>query len=626
MDSMQIAMSGLDAVRQALQTNSHNIANAATEGYHRQRVDLTAALPVRHGAHYLGSGVQVTGVQRAEDQFVTAQLRDVTAEQRRLDSLQELGGRIDALMGEQQASLTPELQGFFNALQQLSTAPASTANRQEVMSRAQNLTARFHVLDGQLDALEQESNGRLRAEVTDINALARGIADLNRKIETALGVNQGELPNDLIDKRDALLQKLAEHTAIHVTPSGRGMTDVYIGNGLALVTGARAGELSVTGNEYDPQRLEVAANGHTVSGLLRGGSLGGVLDFRRDLLDPTRNELGRLATVLGQAINDQHRKGMDLQGRPGGDFFRLGAPRVWPSARNTGGAELSATVVDATALRGSDYRLEFDGSRYTVTRLSDQTQRSFDSLPAELDGLRLTLDGAPAAGDRFLIRPTVQGAGALDLALTGPDRLAAASPLRAVQPAGNLGHLSPSPVTVTDPADPDLARPVELRFTDAGHFDVVDADSGATLASGQTFTDGAPIALRGWRLTVRGQPAAGDVLRIEPNRDGVGDNTNGNALAGLQYADLVGGSATLQEGWSGLVGRVGNQLRQISINAEAQSALRKQATDLRDARTGVNLDEEAVRLQQLQQAYQANAQVIATANSLFDAILNVFRG
>lgn len=626
MDSMQIAMSGLDAVRQALQTNSHNIANAATEGYHRQRVDLTAAPPLRHGAHYLGGGVQVTGVTRAEDQFVTEQLRGVTAEQQRLDTLQQLAGRIDTLMGEEQASLTPELQGFFNALQQLSTAPASTANRQEVMSRARNLTARFNVLDGQLDTLDQEVNGRLRAEVTDINALAKGIAELNRKIETALGTNAGELPNDLLDKRDALLQQLAEHTAIQVTPSGRGMTDVYIGNGIALVHGSDATELTVTANEYDAQRLEVAAGGQTISPLLRGGSLGGVLDFRRDMLDPVRNDLGRLAMVLGDQLNAQHRKGMDLHGQPGGDLFAVGRPQVWPSAHNGGDATLTVSVTDTGTLQASDYQLSFDGSAYTVTRLTDGSSEQFDTLPVELDGLRLELGGTPAAGDRFLIRPTALGARDIDLRLAGPDRLAAASPLRTSQPSGNLGRIEPAALAVEDPAAPALGDTVELRFTAADRFDVVDTTSGATLASDVAWVPGEPLRFNGWALTLQGEPAAGDVLRVEPNRDGVGDNTNGNALAALQYADLVGGIATLQEGWSGLVGKVGNDTRQIAINAEAQTALRKQATDLRDARTGVNLDEEAVKLQQLQQAYQANAQVIAIANSLFDAVLNIFRG
>ena len=622
MGSMEIGYTALNASRQALNTVSHNIANANTEGYSRQRVNQVTHLPTSDGGLYFGNGVKISDVQQLRDRFVEGQVRDLSSEQQRLDAFHNLASRIDNLLAEDNASLTPAMQAFFNSLDQLNTDPDSTANRQAVLSEAQNLVDRFNVLESQVGGLYADSNKLIESEVSEINVLAKNIAELNNKINSAPG---GQPPNDLLDKRNLLIKELSGHISINAVEQSNNMVNIYAGNGIALVNNAQSTTLGVSPNAMESSRLEVSLGNTEVSANIQGGSLGGIMDFRREMLDDASNNLGRLATTLATTVNEQHGLGMDRNGATGGDFFSVAKPLVFSNEHNTGNGVVGAIITDAQALSGSDYSLSFDGSSYSITRLADNATTT-GALPVNMDGIEFSLaGGAPSAGDSFLIRPTVNGAKNISLALHNTNEIAAASPLRSLSSLNNAGDAAISTPQILDINDPDLSAATEIRFTSETSFDLVDPGSGTVLSAGQTYTAGDSIDFQGWRVNIGGSPVTGDSFRIEANSNGSGDNSNGLLLSNLQFGETVENQSTYQEAYGALINDVGSMTRRTEINRDSQDTLLSQAEAARDAVSGVNLDEEAVNLTKYQQAYQAAAQVIATSRSLFDTVLSVIR-
>lgn len=628
-DPLKTGLSGLLAFQRAIATTAHNISNANTEGYSRQRVGLTARPTTSMGFGFIGHGVQVNSVERIQDQFTQVRLQQTSSEQARTSTYHSMISRIDSLIADDNASLSPVMENFFNAVQDLNNNPSSTASRNAMLNAANNLAGRFNTLQGQFDGLQGEVNSRIGASVSEINSLASNIAKLNNEIVAAQGQASGHPPNDLLDQRGQLLDELSQLTSITTLPQDNGAVNVFIGNGLNLVVDNQAQVLSTVQDPSQPEKKQVALQ--TINGVqlvndkLTGGSLGGLLDFQREALDPAINELGRIAVVMADSFNQQHQQGVDLNGNMGANFFTAPQPTVSSRSFNTGTGTATATFTDVTALSASDYQLGFDGSNYTLTRLSDNTQVS-GGLPLTMDGLEINLTGAPAAGDSFMIRPTAKAARGFSVSLTDTSKIAMASPLRSEAPVSNLGTASVTPPKILDTSNPDFSDTVEIRFNSpANTYDVVNVTDGSTLSSGVAYTDGGDIDVQGWRVQVNGSPQAGDVFRIETSTGSTNNNSNGQLLAGVQNLSLVGGTAKLQESYASLVGQVGSQTRQAEINSKSMDGLLTQAREARESVSGVNLDEEAINLTRYQQAYQAAAQVITTANSMFDTLLNAVR-
>ena len=621
MDSMQIGYSALNVARQSLNTTSHNIANANTEGYSRQRVDQATNQPTNEGGLYFGNGVRVTDVQQLRDHFVEGQVRNLSSEQQRLDTFHNLASRIDSLLAEDNASLTGPMQSFFDSIDQLNNDPDSSSNRQAVLSEAQGLVDRFNMLDNQLSSLYSDSSKQIESEVNEINSLAKNVADLNNQINSTPGKSP---PNDLLDERNRLIEKLSGHISVNVVEQDNHMINVYAGNGLSLVNNAQSQALGVTPNAMQPDRLEVSLRGVEISSKIQGGKLGGIMDFRREMLDGTTNNLGRLATTLASTVNEQHQLGMDKTGAPGGAFFNQAQSRVFGDASNKGDAQLQTTITDGKALTGSDYSLSFDGTDYTLTRLADN-QSQTSPLPLAMDGIEIKIpQGTPQAGDSFLIRPTVEGAKNISLALANTNQIAAASPLRSLSTVGNAGDAAISTPEILNKDDPDFPTPVDIKFTSDTTFDLVDA-GGTVLSAGQTYTAGENIDLQGWRVKIEGTPKQGDTFSIQPNTNGSGDNSNGLLLNRLQFGENIEGQTSFQDAYGAMINNVGSTTRRIEVNRDSQNTLLDQAKANRDSVSGVNLDEEAVNMTKYQQAYQASAQIISTSKSMFDTILSVIR-
>ena len=616
--------SALLAFQRALGTISHNVANSTTEGYSRQRVDMAArAGTPQAGGGYIGQGVDVARLQRLADGLVFGRQIDSSGEVGRLASLSSMATRVDSLFSDGSTGLSQPFNAFFNASRGVAADPTSTTARSALLAAAQALTTRWNSLDTQLSTIEAETNASLTGKIGDANQLMREIADLNK----AIAASGPSATPDMLDARDLRVGKLANLTGASVIKADDGSLNVFTLGGQPLVLGAKASTLTTVQDAYHPDRKQLALDtGNGTPMRLAdsniSGSLGGMLEFRSRVLDPARAELGRLATVMASEFNAAQRAGVDYNGDVGTDLFTFAPPRVAGNAANTGSAAFQTGIANAGALTGHALTLRFDGAAWTAQR-SDTgapVQMSGSGTAADpfvVDGVSLVMSGSAAAGDRFALRPTADAAGSLKLAITDQAKIAAAGAMTSTSDLGNLGNARVASARVTDAGAFAGFNGASIEFLDSTQYTVNGAGPFA-------WTPGSPIndPDGAWSITLSGTPSPGDGFSLGRTPARSSSNANALAFAGLDTAGtLNGGTVSLTVGLSELVAKAGVEARHASLGLEAQQAIDAQVTAERESVSGVNLDEEAANMMKFQQAYQAAAQVLKTADTLFQTLL-----
>lgn len=633
-----IGISGLNSAQAGLLTTSHNISNVNTAGYSRQTV-VQGTNPAQYtGVGFFGTGSNVQTIQRQYNAFLEVQARETQASASHLQRYSTQISRIDQLLGDVDAGLSSSIDEFFKGVHEVAAYPADPAARQSMLSGSGALVARFQALDKQLADARRDVNSQLESNVTAINSIATRIAQLNERIAITSSQGNGvQQPNDLLDQRDTLVRELNTMIRATVVEQDDGSYNVFIGSGQALVVREQANSLSlVDGLEYaSDKQIALNAGGSQVrlrASDLPGGELGGLLEYRDRTLNEAHNALGRIAMTMAAEFNAQHKLGQDLNGAMGGDYFGEAKPLWHANVNNAAGSGIGIVVADYGKLTTSDYRLTYDGTNYTLTRLPQNTSQTFAAaaMPATVDGMTITIN-AMSAGDSFLIQPTRDGATALSLLVSDTNAIAAASPIRTAASLDNIGNATIGSGAVST----GFAAPVanyEIRFTVAAGvttYEVFDTTTATSVSTGNAYTSGAQINFLpglGINVSINGTPADGDTFTVGPNTNGAADNRNALALAAIQTTNVMAGdTATLQGGYAQLVASIGNKARELQVTAEAQTNLLKETLTARESISGVNLDEEAANLLRYQQAYQASGKVIAIAGSLFDSILEIMR-
>jgi len=443
MSLLGTATSALVAYQKALATTGHNIANSTTDGYRRQVVELSSNEPQRFGVGYIGRGVSVSAINRSYDQFLYQQVLSRNSQSQEHEAYLGVASQLDATLADPNAGIATVLESFFNSVQDLSSNPTSLPARQVVITQGQSLADRFHSLDRQLSDMRDSVNGRLNVAVTQINELANAIADINLDIVRATGEAGGAPPNDLLDQREVLIQKLSDYTTVTTNQQDDGSTNVFIGTGQSLVLGSTASKLVVINNDFDSrdQQIALEVNGivSKIGSQLSGGIVGGLLAVKTDVIDAAQASLGQIATAITSQFNQQHQLGDDLNGNPGGLFFTdilATSPLALANSNNNpGSGDITITIDDVNQLHASDYRLNFNGSSnsFSLVRLSDNTLVNGNiplaSFPASLasEGITLSLTGTVADGDSFLLRPAHYAAAQFGVSISDPSTIAAAA-------------------------------------------------------------------------------------------------------------------------------------------------------------------------------------------------------
>ncbi|MEG7492459.1 flagellar hook-associated protein FlgK [Enterobacter hormaechei] len=538
------AMSGLSAAQSALNTVSNNISSYNVAGYTRQTTILGASNSTLTGGGWVGNGVYVSGVQREYDAFITNQLRAAQNHSSGLTTRYQQMSKIDDVLSDTTNSLSANLQDFFQSLQTLVSNAEDPAARQTVLGKADGLVNQFKTNDQYLRDQDAQVNTAISTSVDQINNYAKQIANLNDQISRLTGVGAGASPHELLDQRDQLVSELNKIVGVDVTVQDSGTYNISIANGYTLVQGSNASQLAAVKSSADPARTTIAyvdaaaGNVEISEKQITTGSLGGLLTFRSQDLDQARNTLNQMALAFADAMNTQHQAGFDANGDKGGKLFDFGSPAVLSNGKNTGSASVTATMTDSTKVQATNYKVEYNGTDWTITRLSDNT--SFTAKPdasgnLSFDGLNVKISGSANNKDSFIVKPVNDVIVNMDVAISDESKLAMAS------------------------------------------------------AQGS----------------------------------GESDNTNGQKLLDLQSAKLVGGNKTFNDAYAALVSTVGSTTASLKTSSETKVNVVTQLTKQQQSISGVNLDEEYGNLQRYQQYYLANAQVLQTASTLFDALINI---
>jgi len=323
---IDVAFKGLQAQRQAMDVTGHNIANANTEGYSRQRVSFQTTDPYTvpnmtrpRAAGQMGTGVTVEEVQRLRDAFLDAQVRTESKALGEWETRRDILEEIEVIFNEPSDSgLRTVLDLFWQSLQELSLSPESTAVRATVRQRAQGVVDTIRHTWRQLDDLQKNVDASLRRKIEEANVLANEIADLNDQIIKAQGA--GDNPNDLKDRRGLLIDKLARLIDVEVYEEATGAIRVLV-NGIPLVEASRPYALEAVNNPANSDYADVYWQGLGVQADIRSGEIRGLLDMRDVTLVDLKAKLSELTTTLIDNFNAVHRSGYGLDGSTGNNLF-----------------------------------------------------------------------------------------------------------------------------------------------------------------------------------------------------------------------------------------------------------------------------------------------------------------
>ncbi|BBQ84375.1 TPA: flagellar hook-associated protein FlgK [Kluyvera ascorbata] len=547
------AMSGLSAAQSALNTTSNNIASYNVAGYTRQTTVLASANSTLGAGGWVGNGVYVSGVQREYNAFITNQLRSAQSQSSGLTTRYEQVSKIDNMLSSSTNNLSTTLQDFFSSLQTLVSNAEDPAARQTVLGKADGVVNQFKVTDQYLRDQDKQVNLSIASSVDQINNYTSQIASLNDKISRLTGVGAGASPNDLLDQRDQLVSDLNKLVGVEVSVQDGSTYNITMANGYTLVAGTKSNQLAAVPSSADASRTtvayvdNVAGNVEIPEKLLTTGSLGGLLTFRSQDLDQTRNSLNQMALAFADAFNQVHRGGIDADGNTNVDFFDFGDPSVVANGKNSGKAELTATMTSSSAVQATDYRITKTDSGWEVTRLSNNTSVTLDptsdAQTLVFDGLSVKVDstkGAANTGDSFTVKPVSDTIVNMKVAISSESQIA---------------------------------------------MGLADTTTGTSV--------------------------------------GESDNRNGQKLLDLQNSKVVGGSKTFNDAYAALVSNIGTQTATLKSSSTTQANVVTQLSNQQQSISGVNLDEEYGNLQLFQQYYLANAQVLQTASTLFDALINI---
>ena len=627
---LNVGARALLANQVAIQTAGNNISNVNTAGYSRQTVVLQTVEGQYTGGGYIGKGVDIQTITRNHTEFLTRQATLASAVQAS-DSVRSTRlTQLEDVFAGGTSGLGAAVNDMLNAFSDVASTPTDLTARNVALARMDETAGRFRSTQQTLNDLRTNVQDQLRESATNVNSLASQIAQINEQIQQARG--NGQTPNDLLDKRDQLVRDLNQYIQTSTVDVGDGSISLFVAGSMPLVLGTHAAKLEIQDNAQFPgSDLKLTFVNGTAApfqmddSMLGGGEIAGLLRFHNSDLKEAENLLGRMALAIGTSMNQQHELGLTPSGTAGQALFDIPAS-VSALTSTAGLVGSTVTFADVSQLAASDYEVRFDPTAAPagkVIRLSDGKETPFASTAAlagmTIDGLQFNISGTPANSDRVLFRPFATAASTINAKITSPRDLAVASPVEPKMGATNGGSLTVQGLNAVQ-ADPNLTQTVTLTFTSAGQFNVTGTGTGNP--TGVAYTTGDTISYNGWQIKLTGVPKAGDTLVIQAATPAYAQRNAGNAQAmlGLRDQPMFDG-ATLSDGYAGLLSQIGTRSQSAQYAAKVSDAIATNLEKDRTAVSGVNLDEEAAKLIQYQQAYQASAKMIQIAQNIFDTLI-----
>ncbi|TAK96296.1 MAG: flagellar hook-associated protein FlgK [Aquabacterium sp.] len=579
-----IGKSAMSATQAMLDTVSHNISNVNTPGYSRQEVELSTESGMFTGAGFYGRGVKVVTVNRDTNDFLVKELNVNTAQssadQTRLDKLKQL----ESVLPTGTNGLGYAANQVLNAFVDVANQPQDVSARQVVLARAQDWTSRMNTAGKQMSDLQAGVLSDMGTTVAQINSLTSQIAAVNQNIAKFTG--SGQAPNDLLDQRDQLIKQLNGQVQVNTVAADDGTTSVFMAGGQLLVLSNQAQTLSVVRDATDNTlgRVALQTNGTNRvldSSQITGGALYGLQQFQDNDLAQTKAQLNTFCANFADALNAQQALGADLNGTLQTSFDSAGNPVSNPMFTNTGDA---ASVTLALA---SPKGLAAASPLSATAAVTNQGTATIDSL---------------------VMARALPTTNALDAATSLPT--------------------TTSPLTVVFETDPSDSTKLIYRFTDSTGAPYKDTTPPRSWTAGSPINDQDPNSTPAaalFNLSIKGVPKAGDSIQISRTNYPAANNGNAMAMMGLRDKAIVSldgtSNTTVTDAYSQMIGNLGVMVQGGQTAADISKTLTTNAQQTLASTAGVNLDEEAAKLIQYQQSYQAAAKVLQIAQSLFATLL-----
>ena len=642
MSLINIGTRALQANQLALQVAGNNIANVNTPGYSRQNVVMQNLAGQSTGSGFIGKGVDVKTIERKLDEYLNRQ-SNIASTNYSLDKTRsEKYQQLETIFERGPNGLGAAVSDMMNAFADVAATPTDLTSRSVALTRLDEAASRFVLASQRMSDLQNSVALEASNKVDIVNDLAKGIANINTQISRTNGI--GQPPNDLLDKRDQMVREMNQYVKTTSIMASDGTLGVFLANSQPLVLNTSAASLSLQPDEYgDKTQTKLVITRNKIDFTLQesslgGGEIAGLLRFQNTDMTEARNLLGRMAVTITTELNNQHKLGLDLDGNIGTDLLKpitfTGENILSPDANtNTAGLQLGLVVNDASKLTPSDYLINFDtATTGKIIRQSDGKSFAFPAnhddptasiTPPHLaivDGLKFSIASTgitPNQGDHFLVKPFSTASSNMSSLFSTPRALAVASPIAGAMGTSNTGSLQQTSIkALSNPST--LPLPVTITFISANTFTRSDKPG-----IPEPYISGSAITSVDWEVVLQGAPKAGDTFAIQDKSSSIDNKFNaGNAFAMMNLRDKpLFDKATLTDGYASLISQIGVRAQSASYTAEVSGNISQNMESARSGVAGVNLDEEAAKLLQFQQAYQASSKMIQISQTLFDNLM-----
>ncbi len=642
---MNIGLRSLIAYQTAIQTAAQNLENARTPFYSRRQITFVESM--------FNGGVQIADVRRVFDEVSNKSLLKSSSALNNVSKYLEGISDLQKILDSDSSSINKYLNDSLSSLQDLSKDVNSPQMRGAYLAKLSNIANQFRNVGADIVRKKDDLNQSMANTVNLANDLLGRIS----KISTQISETRPEERSTLLDQRNALTHELAQYLNFNTSnEEGDGLT-ITLANGLELLSGSICGKLSTQPDPNDTTKLKIMlTTGNNISDAtpnITGGQIGGMMRYRADALDTAERGLGRLSLVLSSIFNKQNQLGADLNGNIGGNIFTdindssMKSTRVLASTKNVGSGNIAVDITNPGQLTASDYSLVFsDATHYSLKRLSDNSIVStgdITSYPATIsvDGMTTTItSGSFSAGDVFTLKPTSYAMQGINMAITDPNKLALAFPVSANANVNNSGLGKINVDAIIDTTNPafaaskQLSPPINIVFLSDTTYQLVDANTNAVIEGPVTYDPATSTSVfptpggydPGYRISLSGSMKAGDSFSIGYNTNVTGDNRNALQFTNL-YTDkfIDNGRLSFNDAYHQVAGDISMKTNMATSELESAMSIYNQA-DLRfNQISGVSDIEEMSNLSQYQESYQACAQVLQVARTIFDTIIGLTR-
>ena len=643
LDLLNIGMSGLRTSQKQLNVTSHNITNVNTPGYSRQSAEQKADDAHWIGGSQYGTGAYIDNVRRAYDQFAARELTNSTTQLHQANESHAQLAVMDEYISNNASKTVDSMNDFYDSVKSLADHPNDLGSRKAVLENAQLVSQTVNSTYDTLSSMQRDVNDQLVATVDRVNSLGQEIATLNKRIQE----NPSGEKNDLFDQQRSLVNELAQYTKVTVLKGKESLADtVIIGDGQTLVSGTESSRLTVIPGEPDPLQTQVAVDdGHNTTPIdtdSLGGILGAMVGFRRDVVERSIDEVGRMAMGFADQVNTIQAQGLDLNGEQGSDLFAdINDPtamsqRVLKPVGSS--ADVLVAIDDVSKLQLGDYTLQAstDGVSNTYSVINakgeevlNQSIQIGDPQVLLVDGMKIGVNQPPQAGEAITIRPVRLGGAQMEMSATEPAQIAAQRTVFAAPSNQGLATLEPLPsatavgtyqVVISQTGDS-----VSVLDDQGSKINLTDALGNVTQDLAYPMTDNTIRFAPGGTptLVLNSSAAAEDQFTVHLSaKPAEGDNSNLMEMQQIQTRkSMNNGRSSVIELFQTLSTDVGIQ----KMNAEKFSQISQLDFDAATERvasvSGVNLDEEAANLMKFQQAYMASSRIMSVARETFDTLM-----